>query len=920
MADDWDDGPVADITKILRPPSNVPSGSPLGPSTAIPNLPAAAPVQRGGGVSLKPTAPKIPEHVMSREEKVAAQIPADKLDLPYRMDENGNISLPPGTAPEKGKEGEAGAGGYSVAAIDSFNRAIETGQRLLAHPGLGAAVGSALDPASYGQWNPLAKAGTPEEFFGGTKARGFVADLGAMKSQIFLPMVQGLKGMGALSDAEGKKLEASIGALDIGMPETEFRASVNRIIKDLTFYRERAAKGEAAGGAQPPTTEEEAPPGEESAAPAGEEPTAPPGEPGIGLQTTPEGKVILRDLSAGTVAGLDTGLVGEEGGTHTEVNPALAGSNATINAMLKDHAPAEEIAEYLKGKGASPESIAFIMSKVRDIREWQKGEGRGYAGDFNVDVERWQVPNTAAQSFMGSDVGAAGAASVDALTGFNMDTVAGLLGKDPAEVRAALQAGQAAHPKSALAGTIAGGTLAALGAETAAARAGVPAGIAPLAGDVGYGAISGAGATDVGETGAPATLGERAMGAVQGALGAGIGSAAGGAVAAAGRPSPNAATRALNEAGIPTTIGGQYEHVPIIGSRIKSTEDAIESIPLVKDSITARRMEGIEKFNEVSFNHALDPIGVKLPPGRLGGAGIEFAQEEVSKAFQKALAGREVVPDAKFAKDYTDAWNKAAGATRIGKELTDDIKEIVEPYMAPGNKLSGEDMQLISRELRELKADWRKEKAGRKAGHHIDEIEKSIFGLFERQHKDVIPAYNAAKIAQKRLYALNDAVLAADTRGGIFMPSQLSRADKAHAIKTGGRMRAGRTSQQGGGREFKDVTDAGNAKLPSKMPDSGTAGRLLIPAAALGLGAGGEAATGGESGGKLLTFGAILAGLYTKQGQRLLTKPGRGARSRLGKAVLGSEAVQRGAPAAGAAAGVTYATREERKRKKKGEK
>jgi hypothetical protein len=52
-------------------------------------------------------------------------------------------------------------------------------------------------------------------------------------------MVQSLKGMGSLSNAEGQKLTDAIGALNQNMPEEQFKASLDRIMKDLIVYRDR---------------------------------------------------------------------------------------------------------------------------------------------------------------------------------------------------------------------------------------------------------------------------------------------------------------------------------------------------------------------------------------------------------------------------------------------------------------------------------------------------------------------------------------------------------------------------------------------------------------------------------------------------------------------------------------------------------
>ena len=79
----------------------------------------------------------------------------------------------------------------------------------------------------------------------------FAAKLETLKSQAFLPMVAQLKGMGQLSDAEGKKLTAAIGALDSSMREEDFLASLKQIKADLTAARGRMTGSAPTGSGQP---------------------------------------------------------------------------------------------------------------------------------------------------------------------------------------------------------------------------------------------------------------------------------------------------------------------------------------------------------------------------------------------------------------------------------------------------------------------------------------------------------------------------------------------------------------------------------------------------------------------------------------------------------------------------------------------
>lgn len=172
---------------------------------------------------------------------------APKLPTGYRWKNGvvgGEAELIPGI-PQKGAEPEAPA--YSQSAIDAFDRAIASAQRLKTHPGFNAYVGlPSINPLD-GQLGPYTVPGSA--------ASDFRAELDAMKAQVFLPMVQSMKGMGALSNAEGQKLTDSIGALDPSMSEAGFAQSLDRIISDLTAYRNRgmpeSTKQEAAPRADP---------------------------------------------------------------------------------------------------------------------------------------------------------------------------------------------------------------------------------------------------------------------------------------------------------------------------------------------------------------------------------------------------------------------------------------------------------------------------------------------------------------------------------------------------------------------------------------------------------------------------------------------------------------------------------------------
>ncbi len=120
---------------------------------------------------------------------------------------------------------EEGSNQAKASQLASFDTMLGTLDRLSKHTGLARSVGV------YGALPTMP----------GSDSANFQAELETFKSQAFIPMVSQLKGMGALSDAEGKKLSAAVGALDPKMGEKAFRESVGRIMTDMQAARDRMA-------------------------------------------------------------------------------------------------------------------------------------------------------------------------------------------------------------------------------------------------------------------------------------------------------------------------------------------------------------------------------------------------------------------------------------------------------------------------------------------------------------------------------------------------------------------------------------------------------------------------------------------------------------------------------------------------------
>jgi len=280
---------------------------------------------------------------------------------------------------------------------------------------------------------------------------------------------------------------------------------------------------------------------------------------------------------------------------------------------------------------------------------------------------------------------------------------------------------------------------------------------------------------------------------------------------------------------------------------------------------------------------------------------VEEAQDQVTRAFTAALAGKGAAPDQQFARDLRGAVAGVRSIKRIGNEIDDEVREILQPYFN-GKLLSGEALDDISRNLRTLKHAYRADPLFARVSKQVDRVERSIFDLFDRQASGTVPEYMAATQAYRRLSVLEDSVLKArNQEDKMFTPAQLGQADRANGIKFGGKRAAAR-----GDTPFSAYAEAGQAVLPNQVPDSGTAGRVLVPLALVGGGGGADAAFG-DGVGTGLTIGTILASLYSRAGQRVLTKAGRGMKpGTRRRRVIESEGTRR-AIAAGSAAGASSA-------------
>lgn len=105
-------------------------------------------------------------------------------------------------------------------------RGAQTAADLMKHPGLSAGTGVTS------LWGLVP----------GTEAIAFRTQLDNLKAQVFLPAVQQMKGLGALTNIEGDKVQASIESLDPNLDGPELKRRLARVAQQFAGLTEMARK------------------------------------------------------------------------------------------------------------------------------------------------------------------------------------------------------------------------------------------------------------------------------------------------------------------------------------------------------------------------------------------------------------------------------------------------------------------------------------------------------------------------------------------------------------------------------------------------------------------------------------------------------------------------------------------------------
>lgn len=310
-----------------------------------------------------------------------------------------------------------------------------------------------------------------------------------------------------------------------------------------------------------------------------------------------------------------------------------------------------------------------------------------------------------------------------------------------------------------------------------------------------------------------------AIGTAAGGVGAGIARALGSAT----RPRVGNDQRLLTDSGIGLTPGQNA------GGVAKAIEDKATSLPIVGDIINSSRQRGIEDFNAAAIDRARLPGSTAPRVGRDALAGI---RQELGAAYDAVLNRSQVdLNDQQFAAAINNLRQMAQALPAQEQRAFDEIlNREIGSRMAPNGVLSGENLQMAKSGLgqRADRFGTSTDAYQRDLGDAIRQAREELQDLVRRSNPQNATELQAIDRAYANFKRLQRAASSVAAPNGVFTPAQL-----VNAVKAMDKSKDKRAFSEGTAL-LQDLAEAGKNVLPSKVPDSGTAGRLMSNVFSLG--------------------------------------------------------------------------------------
>lgn len=559
------------------------------------------------------------------------------------------------------------------------------------------------------------------------------------------------------------------------------------------------------------------------------------------------------------------------GATRTQIDPMLRAIGQKVGGMLSSGVGDDQIRKYLSDSGVDPGSTnvgrALQFRHSPDFKKWQR-HNPGQAYPIGPEFYTKQVPmsdarqlfNKTAATDVGGNVAAGLAASANAISGGRLDNMVA----DPEMARTGMDLLRGQHPTASFVGDVAGqASLEALAGTVPGAQGLMATRWGRRGADAMYGAYSGSGEGE-----------DAGVGALTGAAsGLGFGMFGRGAQKGLGRAAvgvKNAHLQYLDKLGVPLTIGQIGRGSENIGGRfVGGLEERAAGLPGLDAIINTARKRGDVGFNQAAFR--------QMPghSGTIGAQGIDEGHKLVGDAY-RFLDPVNLPLDAQYAGSQAGVRASLPDLPAFGGEIDKSLNLL--DKQATGGVLTGRDWQSGIRGVRGARSSIAGQPFGDPAVGAMNDVESNLMGLAQRQG----PVGTVDNLAgANKLNGQFQTIASALDNGPAQRADEMFSASRLDdASRAGARNYGGRVSSMAGKRPFYDLTTAGRAVMPNLTPDSGTAGRMMLPFALAGIGGAGVGAVTGENKteGSLkgLGYGALAAAAlsapYNKSAQKVIQK------------------------------------------------
>lgn len=281
------------------------------------------------------------------------------------------------------------------------------------------------------------------------------------------------------------------------------------------------------------------------------------------------------------------------------------------------------------------------------------------------------------------------------------------------------------------------------------------------------------------------------------------------AVADAIKPVIDPAVRRLKEAGVRLTPG------MVRGGKAMAREDKLVSRPVVGDAVVAGRQATQRTFNTAAVNEVLKPLGKKVPSAvRPGNDAVAYAKDEISRAYDTVIPNLSVrISGQQFAQNIMPA------AQSLGTAQRKRLQQIVSAQLGNG-QLQGQALKKAQGEIRRLAGTFRRSQSAddQLLGQALGAVDDELTSAMIAQNPRWAPELQKVNEAYRNYRIVADAASRADD--GLIGTGQLKQ-----AARRGDFSKSKDATARGQGPMSQFVGDARQV-IPSRTPDSGTAGRM----------------------------------------------------------------------------------------------